>query len=328
MENNQVSAMDVAKLANVSQSTVSRAFTPNASISKKAKDKVMKAAKELNYYPNALARGLINQKSKIIGIAMKNVQNPFYFEVLNKFSTKLEKLGFSVLYISTDKENLVADQIKKFLEFNVDGIIVTSAFLNAETENILRSNTPVVLFNRYDESLPYHSVSSENLNAVEQIGELILSTGIRQGIYYIAGQKETSTNQERQNHFTQYLTKKDVSVEIIQADYTYETAFNKVNDLLANDEVPKAIFAANDIMALGVLDALKKNNVRVPEETIVIGYDDIKMASWPNYQLTTWKQPIEEMIDVTIELLLNNSEFEEPQRRKIDGSLIKRITTR
>lgn len=324
---NKVSSEDVAKLANVSQSTVSRAFTPNASISVEAKEKVLKAAKKLNYYPNALARGLINKESKIIGLAIKNVQNPFYFEILNKISKRLQKEGLSTLYLAAENETLIMQDVEKFLEFNVDGIIITDALLDIKHNEIVNPDIPIVLFNRYDERLPFHSVSSENKKATETIAKLIMQHKIKTDIYYISGIENTSTNKERKEFFGNYLKKQDIDIKIICGEFCYEKTFREVEELMIKKIKPKAIFAANDIMALAALDVLKKHRVKVPEETIVIGYDNIKMSGWESNDLTTWEQPIDEMIEKTIEILKHNSMYTIPQKVTVSGKLVLRRTT-
>ncbi|MFQ3802027.1 LacI family DNA-binding transcriptional regulator [Staphylococcus equorum] len=164
MKKKNVSAELVAKKANVSQSTVSRVFTPGKSVSEETKQKVLKVANELNYKPNALARGLITNKSKLIGLAMKNKQNPFYHEVLALFTQKLKQFGYSVLFVYTENEEIQQEEINQFLEYNVEAIIITDAVLSSDLVKKLKSsNIPVMLFNRYDENLNCNSVSSDNI---------------------------------------------------------------------------------------------------------------------------------------------------------------------
>lgn len=326
MEKKVASAMDVAKAANVSQSTVSRVFTPGASVSEKKRKKVLQAAEELNYRPNALARGLITKKTRMVGLAMKDIQNPFYHEVLGMFTKKLRKKGYTVLFVYTENEEIQQEEINHFLEYNVEGIIVTDALLSSKVVAKLQHNhIPVTLFNRYDKSVKCNSVCCDNTNAASEIATYMYESGCRD-IVFITGKINTSTSRDRQHGFTAELKNRGLQPTIVEGDYTYETAFDVTTTMIKNGNVPEAIFGANDITALGALDALKVKGVNVPDQTMVIGFDDIKMASWPSYSLSTWAQPIEQMIDQSVHLLLTNRE--DTKAIFLKGKFIPRQTTR
>ncbi|MDQ0268540.1 LacI family DNA-binding transcriptional regulator [Cytobacillus purgationiresistens] len=328
MEKNIISAMEVAKLANVSQSTVSRVFTPGASVSEKTRKKVLQVAEELNYQPNALARGLITKKTNMVGLAMKDIQNPFYHEVLGIFTKKLKAMGYSVLFVYTENEEIQQEEINHFLEYNVEGIIVTDALLSSKIVSKLKHNRiPVILFNRNDKSLQCHSVSCDNIDAAGSIAKYVFEKGYKE-IVFITGKINTSTSQDRQKGFVDFLISKGIVVTILESDYTYEKSFELTKNLIQSGYKPDAIFGANDITALGALDALKDRKISVPDETIVIGFDNIKMAAWPNYSLSTWVQPVEEMVDETINLLTLNSNDDEPKAVKVKGHFIHRKTTK
>jgi DNA-binding LacI/PurR family transcriptional regulator len=318
--------MEVAKLANVSQSTVSRVFTPGASVSEKTRKKVLKVAEELNYQPNALARGLITKKTNMIGLAMKDIQNPFYHEVLGVFTKKLRAKGYSVLFVYTENEEIQQEEINHFLEYNVEAIIVTDALLSSKVVAKLQNNNiPVTLFNRYDENLLCNSVSCDNVNAAREIAAYVYEKGYKD-IVFITGKVNTSTSIDRQKGFTDFLKAKGIEITILEGDYTYERSFHLTKMMIESGHKPEVIFGANDITAIGALDALKGEHIRVPEETTVIGFDDIKMSSWPNYGLSTWIQPIEQMVDETIKLLDSTSDIQKVI--KLKGQFIHRTTTK
>lgn len=326
MKNKIISAMEVAKLANVSQSTVSRVFTPGASVSEKTRKKVLKLAEELNYQPNALARGLITKKTNMVGLAMKDIQNPFYHEVLGVFTKKLREKGYSVLFVYTENEEIQQEEINHFLEYNVEGIIVTDAFLSSKVVKKLQNNNiPVTLFNRYDKNLLCNSVSCDNINAAREIAAYVYGKGY-QDIVFITGTSNTSTSQDRQKGFTEFLKSKGLQVTIVEGNYTYEKAYALTTNMIEKGHIPEVVFGANDITALSALDALKEKNICVPDQTIVIGFDDIKMSSWPNYGLSTWVQPIEKMVEETINLVTSDSNNH--QAVKLKGHFIHRKTTK
>lgn len=327
MDKKVISAWDVARLANVSQSTVSRVFTPGASVSEKTRKKVLKAAEELNYRPNALARSLTKQKSNMVGLAMKDIQNPFYHEVLGMFSQKLRAKGYNILFLYTENEEIQQEELNHFLEYNVEGIIVTDAVISSNVvTRIYNSNIPVTLFNRYDKNIPCHSVSCDNISASKEIAAYLYDKGMKD-IVFITGKRNTSTNQERQYGFTEFFNSKGIQITILEGDYTYEKAYHLTKNMIENGHRPQAIFGANDITAIGALDALREKKVSIPEETFVIGFDNIKMASWPSYMLSTWAQPIEEMVDETINLLITKKDDDPFQMVKLKGQFIHRETT-
>ncbi|WP_460875770.1 LacI family DNA-binding transcriptional regulator [Staphylococcus sp. Mo2-1] len=327
LKKKNVSAELVAKKANVSQSTVSRVFTPGKSVSEETKQKVLKVANELNYKPNALARGLITNKSKLIGLAMKNKQNPFYHEVLALFTQKLKQFGYSVLFVYTENEEIQQEEINQFIEFNVEAIIITDAVLSSDLVKKLKSsNIPVMLFNRYDETLNCNSVSSDNIFATRSVAEYFYNQGYKHNLY-VSGQHNTSTNRDRLYGFRQYFSEKKQDIDVVEGDFTFETAYKATLKYLKDGNRPRGIFGANDITALGVLEAVKKMNIEVPNEIEVIGFDDIRMASWPNHQLSTWSQPLNEMIDETIEILLKDN-LDEIEQRKLKGKFKFRKTTK
>jgi len=328
MEKKIISAKDVAKLANVSQSTVSRVFTTGASVSEKTREKVMKVAEELNYRPNALARGLIKQKTNMVGLAMKDIQNPFYHEVLGMFTQKLRAKGYSVLFVYTENEEIQQEEINHFLEYNVEGIIVTDAHLSSKVVTKLHDNNiPVTLFNRYHKDLECNSVSCDNVNAAKEIAKYIYEKGYRD-IVFITGKTNTSTSRDRQKGFTDFFNQKGIQTTILEGDYTYDKSYYLTENMIENGHQPEVIFGANDITAIGALDALKEKNISVPDEAIVIGFDNIKMSSWPSYMLSTWAQPMEKMVDETINLLMTDSETIHKKTLKLKGHFIHRNTTK
>lgn len=330
MKKKPVNAMEVAKLANVSQSTVSRVFTPGSNVSEKTKKKVLEAAQILGYRPNALARGLIMNKTNMVGLAMRDIQNPFYHEVLGKFTKGLREKGYHVLFVYTENDEVQQEEIFQFLEYNVEGIIVTDALLSSKVVSQMHENhIPVILFNRYSQDRSCSSITCDNYSAAKQIAEFLYKQGYRK-LAYLTGRKNTSTSQDRQRGFCEFLQAKGISPTIEEGDYTYETAYQAALRLLKRSDRPEAIFAANDITAFGVLDAAKSLDVSVPDDVAVVGFDNIKMAGWPSYELTTWEQPVDEMVEMTIDSLLNEmkNKSAEPVIRHVSGRLIERATTK
>ncbi|MET3505942.1 LacI family DNA-binding transcriptional regulator [Halalkalibacter oceani] len=328
MRKKSVNASEVAKRSGVSQSTVSRVFTPGSNVAEKTRQKVLKAAKELNYLPNALARGLIMNKSSIVGIAMKENQNPFYQDVLTRLTNGLHEKGYQVLFVYTKNDEIEHEDIYKFMEYSVEGVIITDAFLSSEVAMRLSTNhIPFVLLNRYNINMPCHAVCCDNYKAAEEIAFVLYEKGYRTPAY-ITGKLNTSTNNDRKLGFFNAWKSKGITPLIEEGDYTYEGGFKAARNLLNGPIRPDAVFAANDVLAFGAMDAMKARGVKIPKDIAVVGFDNIKMASWISYSLTTWEQPVEDMVNLTIQKLLNeiNGQSEERTPVFLPGKLIIRNT--
>ncbi|WP_158231740.1 LacI family DNA-binding transcriptional regulator [Sporosarcina sp. P19] len=324
-----VTAMDVAKLAGVSQSSVSRVYFEGASVSDKTRKRVLEAAAELGYRPNVYARSLITNQSKIIGLVMKSVQNPFYAHVLKRFSSIFKQQGYSILFVSTNNDEIQGEDVETLLNYHVAGVIVTDATISEKVGDEFKKNhIPLVFFNRKPHTDVFHSVSCNNLEAGRSIAQFLVSTGSTD-LVLVTGNEDTSTSIERKKGFCEVLDQQNVTYRTYNSDYTYEGGYDTAITLLEEDQLPSAIFVANDIMALGLLDALRKHEIRIPEHTRVVGFDNIGMASWPAYDLTTWEQPIEEMIEATVTYLMEEvtSYTGFVQTIEVDGKLIERKTT-
>ncbi|TSB47421.1 LacI family DNA-binding transcriptional regulator [Alkalicoccobacillus porphyridii] len=323
-----VTAIDVAKLAGVSQSSVSRVFGSGANVSKENYERVMAAANELGYRPNAIARGLITQKTNMIGIIMRDIKNPFYPEVLERFSQKLSKEGYHLIFISAKNEEVNEDELHRLLDYKVDGVIITDATPTSDAlQPFLTSEVPVVLFNRYIDTPSTNSVCCNNYQAGFEIGSYLTGRGY-EDLAIISGPMETSTAMDRLKGLKDCIQTLSATItHEKQGNYTYEGGFQATMDLLEGG-CPQVIICGNDIMAFGAMDAIRQKGLKVPEDVSVIGFDNVSMASWPAYELTTWSQPMDQMVNAAVELLVKEIEGNqiEPARLSFDGQLIERKT--
>lgn len=303
-------AMDVARLAQVSQSAVSRAFTPGASISEETRLRVESAAKTLGYRPNALARSLITRRSRIIALVMSYLENQFYPLVIEKLSQKLQKQGYHVLMFISDGDETdgVLDEI---LQYQIDGIVMASAMLSPTVARQCADvGVPVVLFNRVPDLSAFGrhttcSVTSDNYRGGQLAAELLLARGHAR-IAFLAGLEKSSTNLERERGFKQAL--KAAGAKLYRravGHYSFERAQQATRELFAvPGEPPDALFVANDHMAIAAMDVLRfELGLRVPQDVSVVGFDDVPQASWGAYRLTTVVQSVEQMVDATVSLL-------------------------
>lgn len=328
-----VSQTDVARLAGVSQAAVSRTFTVGSVISDETRKKVLAAAEQLGYRPNAIARSLIKHSTHIIGIVLVRFSNPFYWQVFREFTRKLQRLGYWTLLLNTGHEQDVEETLPMALQYQVDGIVITSANLSSKmARECVRAKTPVLLFNRYAFGTEAIAVCCDNVSGGRMVADALLAAG-HQKFAYIAGEEGSSTNRDRQQGFTQRLEEQGHTLYRHESGgaYTYEAGYQAAGRLLQGNNVPDAIFCASDLIALGALDfARLELDIKVPEDLSIVGFDDIPMAGWPNYALTTVKQPIERMVDTAVEVLMQAIEMpgNETVIKWIPGKMVERNTAR
>jgi len=219
-----VTSGDVARLANVSQSSVSRAFTPGASVSAQTREKVLRAARELGYRPNALARAMISGRSRLIAVMVAYLDNQFYPIVLERLSRTLQDRGYQVLLFMTDPGR--QDQVvQRILQYQVQGIVMASATLSSTlARQCARTGIPVVLFNRYVASSPASSVTSDNIEGGRLAARLLVEGG-HERIAFVAGAEDSSTNRDREAGFYRGLAELGVAVwDRAVGGYTFEGA--------------------------------------------------------------------------------------------------------
>jgi DNA-binding LacI/PurR family transcriptional regulator len=330
-KNKQASSKDVAKLAGVSQSAVSRCFTVDASISEKSRKKVLEAAKQLNYSPNIIARSLVQKQTFIIGVVVTRYKSPFHSRVLGQFTSKIQENGYNMLLLNIGNEKNVDSVMSTALQYQVDGMIITSATLSSTmVEGFIDSQTPVVLFNRYFQNNELSAVYCDGMDGGRTAGELLISRSKR--FACIKGEFGSSTSRDRSQGYVKALEKKGITDCLFErGDYSYESGYAAAERLLNRKDRPDAIFCVSDLMALGAMDAARyKFGLSIPKDLSIVGFDNIAMTAWPSYGLTTIKQPVTTMVDATISQLFDSirNKNNETIVRKIKTELIQRSSTR
>ena len=328
----KITSIEVADLAGVSQSTVSRSFSPSSPVAKKTREKVKKIADKIGYRPNAMARSLITQKSNMVGIVISHVTtNPFYPEVLDLLSRKFQEYGHKVMLFSVHRDQNLDDILPQLLEYQVDGILITATTLSSEMAfECERWGTPVTLFNRYIPGSNASWFCCDNIAGGRKIGQLFLDSGHKRPAY-IAGVEDTSTSIDRERGFLQVMDDNGINILREVGNYNYNDAYAAALRLVDSTEPADAIFCANDIMAIGALDAVRSTmDMKVPDDISIIGFDDIPMASWPSCNLTTVRQPVNLMVDSSVKDLISriNKPETPPNQKVITGELVYRGSAR
>ncbi len=331
-EGNRVTSHDVARLAQVSQSAVSRVFS-GASASKATVEKVRAAAAELGYRPNSLARAMITGRSRIIGLVVAYLDNQFYPVALERLSKELQEQGYHVLvFIASNATEDLEDVVQDLLDYQVDGIITASVSMSsALTDRCSAAGIPVVMFNRGQDGSGLSSITSDNVAGGRRVAEFLVAGGHKR-IAHIAGWGGSSTGRDRSLGFRHGLAEAGVKlVAEIDGMYTRESASEAARSMMEMDPAPDAIFVGNDHMAFAVMDTLRfELGLKVPEDVSVVSYDDVPQASWPAYGLTSLRQPLNRMVEATVETLLGQIDDKRrpAQTLEIAGPLIVRGSAR
>jgi DNA-binding LacI/PurR family transcriptional regulator len=327
----RVTSFDVAALAGVSQSAVSRAFSPGSSIAEAKRQKILEAARKLNYVPNSIASSLTTKRSNIVAVVLGNLANPFYVSVLSALIRRLQAEGRQILTFTVDNGADADEALMRVLRYQVDGIILTSAQLSTRMTGICHERgIPIVLFNRYIPGSDAAGVRCDNAGGGRMMAEAFLAAGAK-SFAMIMGDPKGTTSADRARGFTDALVEAGISrssVRVLEGQSSYDGSYAAVLRAFRDGPLPEAIFGINDIMAMAAMDALRQRlGARIPEDVMVGGFDDIPDSRrWP-YRLTTVRQPVEEMVDETL-AMLHLDEPDRPIERGIDKSVAGRLIWR
>lgn len=328
----KVTSAQVAALAGVSQSAVSRAFTPGASVSPRTLGKVRAAADRLGYRPNVLARAMITGRSRMIGLVVAYLDNQFYPLALEHLSRALQAKGYHVLVFMADNDaSRTAQVVEELLDYQVDGIVMASVAVTGDlAARCEAAGIPVVLFNRGQDGEGHTEVTSDNVAGGRAVAEFLLAGGHRR-IAHIAGWQGSSTGRDRAQGFREGLAAAGHEpFAVVDGLYDRDTAAAAARALMAEPERPDAVFVGNDHMAFAVLDGLRFGmGLSVPGDVSVVGYDDVPMAAWGAYDLTTVRQPVEAMVAATVDVLLAQIDGPRtPRAVRVPGPLVVRGSAR
>lgn len=327
-----VTSSQVAEHAGVSQSAVSRTFTPGASISPKTRAKVLASAKALGYRPNAIARSLITSRSRIIAVVMAYLENLFYPDVLEELGRRLSAENYHLLLFTGFMDRDSDPVFDQLMQYRVDGIILASTSLSSElSEECAVAGIPVVLFNRTTERDAVSSVTTRNLEGGRLIADFLVAGG-HTTFGYIAGIQSSSTNRDRFNGYAGRLKELGFGEVIVRTgNYSRKEAEAAAREMLALPNRPEALFVANDHMAVAVMDVARYEfGLAIPADISIVGYDDVGPSRWPSYDITSMSQPVEQMVEATVDILMDQiaSGEIEAHHSVLAGELVVRSSAR
>lgn len=304
----------VAAEANVSRVAVSRAFNPNASLKAEKRALILKIAEELNYSPDRAARALVSGRTHLVGVIVPDVFSYWESQEIDALTSALQKEGFATVLFKTRTDYSMDEQLLAYMRgFNPDAVI---AFVeNVTPETLARYlGRAVPIYIHYPlpngEEAPDDGVLQDRLNILQYDGmdqavALLQGYGARR-IAYVSGFAKSRASRSREATLRQVMGTRGLGDPIIvPGDFSYDTAYQATLDLFRVGSGADAIFAANDISAYGVLDALRHElNLSVPQDVKVIGFDDIAQSHWKSYNLTTVKFDLDARVRALVRLIL------------------------
>lgn len=323
---------DVARRAGVGISTVSRVLNDSGYVSKATRQKVLNAVRHYNYQPNLVARGLVQKCTRLIGLVISDILNPFYSQLARAIEDACERGGYSVVLCNTD-ENVRKERqyLKILLSQQVDGIIMAGGRGIGEKYNRhlleVAGKVPLVLANEYIEHENIYCVCCDKENGAYKMTGHLIGLGHRD-IVHIAGYPDYKPTLDRLNGFRKAMVENKIPVgdeNVIFSDYHPSGGYNAVLSLLKREKMPTAIFASNDLMAMGVLKALRERGVSVPGQVAVAGSDDIVFNELVTPELTTISHNVDELGRLSVHTLLRLIGGDDaPRKTMIDTSLVVR----
>lgn len=317
---------DVAKRANVSVATVSRVINNKGSVYEETKRVVLDAIKDLGFEPSQLARSLTNRHSKIIGVMVPHIGTSFYGHLIEGIESAAKSYGYKVMLCNTqDDPKIEADYLKIFEQYNVEGIIVASNFLNIEKLESMQ--IPVVSVDHYlSETIP--SITCNNESGGRLAAEKLLQDGC-QNFLLLRGPSFLITVQERTKGFIEAIEERGYTYDMHDFDLINpDTDF--IYHYLKNNTKIDGVFALSDNLALITTGILHKLNRNIPNEVEVIGFDDVSFTKWTSPAITTIRQPIRYMGAESFHVLIKliNNEILHEFHRCIDIEMKLRETTK
>jgi len=327
-----ITLREVAERAGVSRSAVSRTFTPGASVSKKTREKVERAALELGYHPNVLASSLTTGRTKLIGLVSDNFRNPAFLQVFDLFTRRLQEHGLRPLLVNLSGEVEPENSVRMLRQYSVDGVVVASSTLPPRFSEAFReAGIPVVnSFGRQAEAPKVDVVGIDNVECGRMAARALIDKGYRH-LAFMGGPETATSTQDRLAGFLEVVgNHPDIDYSHSFADaYSFEAGRREMLRLVALGPA-EAYFCGDDVLSIGALSAVEDSGLSVPQDIGLIGLNDMEMAGWDNICLTTIRQPISQIVTASVELMINLLEEPDhiPMSRVFPCELVERKTLR
>ena len=324
----KITIKDVAREAGVSISTVSNALNNVNVLNPDTKEKVLEVARRLNYTPNLNGRNLKAQATGVLGLFLGAIRGPYYGELSDSIYRACQEGGYELeIFLSSEPSHIIAN----ILGHRVDGaIILNSAIGEKQAQTLKEQGIPTVYIDRILVGEKSSSVVFDSHSGGEQAARFLLELGHKK-FMYMEGAKDNYDNLERKAGFFEVLKNAGIVINddyILKGDFERVTSYNSVTEFLDSDKpLPDAIFAPNDVSAIGVLEALRDGGIKVPEQVSVIGCDDIEATRLVSPSLTTIRTYFEKQGTIAVEQLIRMIKGESGRLITINGRIIPRSST-
>ncbi len=325
----------VAEAVGVSQSTVSRALHGDPRVRPDTRKLIERTAAELGYRPAWLASGE-PERTRTIGVVVSDLTNPFFPSLVTPVHDELRIMGYRVVLFAERTDIPTGQQaLHNLLDREIDGVLVTTATLDSRlAEAMADRDLPLVLLNRYVDGMDVDRVVADNHQGGRAAARHLVELGhTRIGV--IRGPANTSTSRDRHAGLLTGLEQAGVTLDelmVREGPYSHQSGYQNARDLLRGPVPPTALICGNDVIAFGAIDAAKSLGLEVPADISVIGFDDVPMAAWEVFSLTTVRQPLSEMAREAARMLVERIEhvgdIGAGRERLFATSLVRRATTR
>jgi LacI family transcriptional regulator len=308
-----ITIKDIAAEAGISYATVSRALNNKPGVKKDTRLKVLETAERLGYYPHAVARSLVTRQTRTIALVLPDITNPFFPEVARGVEEAATQAGYNVFLCNT---NWDMQKELSFLELfqsrRIDGLILASSSHDSSIiDRFVRTNAALVILNSFDREFACHRVVSDNIRGGYMAGKHLIRLGHRR-IGFIGGLSTARSTIDRYRGYQ--MAVEETGLKVINnlaryGSFTWESGHSNAMDLLSTQKRPTAIFAANDLMALGVMQAADELGLAIPGNLAVVGFDDIVFSSYPRVHLTTIAQPKQLIGETAAKIIIEELQF-------------------
>ena len=318
-----VTSYDVARVAGVSQSAVSRCFTPGKSVSARMRARIMQAADELGYQPNAIARMLITKRSNLIAVIVANLSvNPEFTAIL---SQHMIDRGLNLLFFTLDRDADADRAIEQLWQYRVDGVISAAELSEDRIATLHERGLPLIFINRLYDVRGTNSLGCDHAEGERVLIDRLFQAGHR-NFAIVTGPEASFVSRLRSHAAIERLAALGIDApRIVHGDFTYNGGREAMRSLFSDGNRPEAIVCANDLMAIGCIDEARLAlGLRVPEDVSIVGFDGSASGQWEGYALTTIRQPIKAIVKAAVDMLVER--IDDPsiatEKRVFSGELI------
>jgi LacI family transcriptional regulator len=313
-----ITSHDVARFAGVSQATVSRALRGDSRVSAETQDRVRRAARALNYVPSEAGRSLSTQRTMRVGVLVSDLTNPFYPHLVGPLHDELERHGYRMMLLTERSDDALASE--RLLDDSIDGAVLTTTTAGSVLPDAMRrKELPFVFLNRVDGRGTADAAVVDNELGGRLAAEELVALG-HSGVALLGGSNDMSTGRERERGFVTALADAGIALpasRIRRGPYEFSTGYRGLTELLDADSPPTAVFCGNDVVAIGAYNAALRAGVRIPDDLTLIGFDDLPMASWEAFALTTIGYDLRGMARTAARLLVDRLGGQAPEAPQV-----------